>query len=237
MRVEILHFGFQFSAISAILYKEVNMRTFVEQRYDKLGPKVVKALKDRFFDAWYFPEPDEAVEKVFSLIPKTDTVSWGGSMTAAELHLQTLAVEKGYTVIDRDMASSPEERMELMRQSLLSDTYLTGTNSVTEDGQLVNIDGIGNRVAAMIFGPKQVIVVAGMNKVVQTIMDAYNRARTLAAPTNQQRYPNNKTPCNMIGTCADCVGGDTICSFIVRTRFCKQKGRIKVILVGKDMGF
>lgn len=213
------------------------MRSFIEQRYDKLGPKVVKALESRFFEAWYFPETDAAVEKIFSLIPKTDTVSWGGSMTTAALNLQTTAVEKGYKVIDRDKAASPQERMELMRQGLLCDTYLTGTNALTEDGQLVNIDGLGNRVAAMAFGPRQVIVAAGMNKVTQTVMDAYNRARTIAAPANQQRYPDNKTPCNAAGACADCLSGDTICSFIVRTRFCKQKGRIKVILIGKDFGF
>jgi hypothetical protein len=212
------------------------VKTPVELRYDKLGPKVAKALQNRFFEAWYFSEIPEAVEKVFSLIPKTDTVSWGGSLTTAGLNLQTMAVEKGYKVIDRDKAASPEERMDLMRQALLCDTYLTGTNAITEDGQLVNVDGNGNRVAAMIFGPKQVIVVAGMNKAAQTITDAANRARTIAAPANAQRFPNLKTLCNETGACGDCLSQDSICSFIVRTRLCKPKGRIKVILIGKDLG-
>ncbi|MDR0497652.1 MAG: lactate utilization protein, partial [Treponema sp.] len=149
------------------------MRTPMELRYDKLGPKVAEALETRFFEAWYFSETDEAVKKVFSLIPKTDLVSWGGSLTATALNLIELLYEKGYKVIDRDKASSPEERNELFRQALLCDTYLTGTNALTEDGQLVNIDGTGNRTAAMMFGPKQVIVVAGMNKVTQTLNDAY----------------------------------------------------------------
>jgi L-lactate utilization protein LutB len=208
----------------------------MEQRYDKLGPKVVKALENRFFEAWYFSEPKEAVEKVFSLIPNTHTVSWGGSLTTTGLNLTALAAEKGYKVIDRDKATTPEERTELMRQALLCDTFLTGTNAITEDGQLVNIDGNGNRVAAMIYGPRQVIVVAGMNKVAQTIIDAANRARTIAAPANTQRFPNLKTPCNETGTCADCLSQDTICTFIVRTRICKPKKRIKVILIGKDLG-
>ena len=212
------------------------MRTPMELRYDKLGLKVVKALESRYFEAWYFPEASEAVEKVFSLIPKTDTVSWGGSLTTMGLNLTALASEKGYKVIDRDKAASPEERWELMRQALLCDTYLTGTNAITEDGQLVNVDGFGNRVAAMTFGPKQVIVVAGMNKVEQTIMDAANRARTIAAPANMQRFPNNKTPCNETGACGDCLTPDSICTYIVRTRQCKPKGRIKVILIGKDLG-
>ena len=208
----------------------------MELRYDKLGPKVVKALESRFFEAWYFSETGEAVDKVFSLIPKTDTVSWGGSLTTQGLGLQKMAVEKGYKVIDRDKAQSPEERMELQRKALLCDTFLTGTNAITEDGQLVNIDGAGNRVAAMSFGPKQVIVVAGMNKVCQTIMDAANRARTIAGPANMQRFPNLKSPCSETGACADCLSPDSICTFIVRTRMCKPKGRIKLILIGKDLG-
>ena len=219
------------------MYKqEVKMRTHVELRYDKLGPRVVKALQSRFFEAWYFSETAEAVEKVFSLIPKTDTVSWGGSLTVTTLNLTTLVAEKGYKVIDRDKAASPAERVELMRQALLCDTYLIGTNALTEDGELVNIDGNGNRVAAMTFGPKQVIVVAGMNKTAKTLQDAFNRAKTIAAPANTQRFPNLKTPCNETGACADCHAPDCICNFIVRTRNCKPAGRIKVILIGKDLG-
>ena len=212
------------------------MRSIMEIRYDKLGPKVVKALEGRFFKAWYFPETAEAVEKVFSLIPQTDVVSWGGSLTTASLNLTKMAEEKGYKVIDRDKAANPAERVELMRQALLCDTYLIGTNALTEDGQLVNIDGNGNRVAAMTFGPKQVIIVAGMNKVVKTVEDAFARAKTIAAPANMQRFPNLKTPCSETGACGDCLSADCICSFVVRTRICKPAGRIKVILIGKDLG-
>jgi len=208
----------------------------MEIRYDKLGPRVVKALESRFFDAWYFSESSEAVEKVFSLIPKTDTVAWGGSLTAVGLNIPKMITEMGYKVIDKESGSTPEEKTELMRQALLCDTYLMGSNAITEDGQLVNIDGTGNRVAAMIYGPKQVIVVSGMNKVTQTILDAAARARTIAAPANTQRFPGKKTPCMETGACADCLLPDSICSFIVRTRLCKPKGRIKVILIGKDLG-
>ena len=212
------------------------MKTPMELRYDKLGPKVVKALESRFFKAWYFSDTSEAVEKVFSLIPQTDTVSWGGSLTTAALNLPGLAVEKGYKVIDRDKAASPAERTELMRQALLCDTYLTGTNALTEDGQLVCIDGNGNRVAAMLFGPRQVILVTGMNKIVKTVEEGFVRAKTIAAPANTQRFPAYKTPCNETGACGDCLSPDCICSYVVRTRICKPAGRIKVILIGKDLG-
>jgi L-lactate utilization protein LutB len=211
------------------------MKTLAEQRYSKLGPKVVKALNARSFDAYYFDDEAEAVEKIFSLIPKNHLVSWGGSKTLVDLGIQERLVKDGYNVLDRDKAASPEERGEIMRRALLCDTFLSGTNAVSEDGLLVNIDGIGNRVAAMIFGPKHVIVVAGMNKVAKTYSDAVVRARTIAAPLNIQRFPNQETPCSENGTCADCLSPDTICSFIVTTRFSKA-GRIKVILIGKDLG-
>jgi hypothetical protein len=205
-------------------------------RYDKMGSRVVKALQSRFFDAWYFSNAAAAVEKVFSLIPATDVVSWGGSLTTRGLNLTKLATEKGYKVIDRDKATTVEERTELQRQGLLCDTYLTSSNAITEDGQLVNVDGSGNRVAAMLYGPRQVIVVAGMNKVVKTLEDAHVRARTIAAPTNAQRFPAYKTPCNETGVCSDCSSPDCICSFIVYTRMSKPHHRIKVILIGEDLG-
>lgn len=212
------------------------MKTLAEQRYSKLGPRVVKALKSRSFDACYFDEPQEAAEKIVSLIPKEHQVSWGGSKTMLDLGIQERLAEKGYNLLDRDKAASPEERMEIMRRALLCDTFLAGTNAVSEDGQLVNIDGFGNRVAAMIFGPRQVIIAAGMNKVTKTYKDALSRARNIAAPLNIERFPNLKTPCNETGSCADCLSGDTICSYFVTTRFCKPAGRIKVILIGKDLG-
>jgi hypothetical protein len=208
----------------------------IESRNALLGPRVVKALQNRRFDAWYVEEPQEAAEKVFSLIPQGSVIGWGGSVTVEALSLTKLAKEKGYPVIDRD-AVSPEERMETMRKVLLCDTFLGSSNAISEDGQLVNIDAVGNRVAAMTFGPRQVILVVGMNKVVKTLEDAYTRARTFAAPCNARRYPQRKTPCNETGSCANCTSPDALCSFIVTTRLCNPAGRIKVILIGKNLGF
>ena len=213
------------------------MKTFAEQRYSKLGPRVAKALKARFFDAWYFDEPAEAVDTVVSLIPKEHVVSWGGSMTVADLGVLDRLARDGFSLLDRDKAATPEERLEIMRKSLLCDTYLTGANAISEDGQLVNIDGNGNRVAALMYGPRQVIVVAGMNKVAKTAADAMARARAIAAPTNAQRFPSLKTPCNETGACADCASADSVCNYFVTIKACKPAGRIKVILVGKDLGF
>jgi L-lactate utilization protein LutB len=213
------------------------MSTPISLRNQKLGAKVVQALKNRFFDAWYFDEQGEALEKIVSLIPTEHSVSWGGSFTLDEIGIKKLLAEKGYKLLDRDKAANPEERWEIMRQALLCGTFLTGCNAISEDGQLVNVDGFGNRVAAMTFGPRQVIIIAGMNKIVKSLDDAVIRARTIAGPRNTQRFPNAKTPCNETGTCADCNSPDSVCSFIVTTRLCKPAGRIKVILVDKDFGF
>jgi L-lactate utilization protein LutB len=212
-------------------------RKFILARYNKLGPKVVQAFKTRFFDAWYFPESAKAREHVLSLIPKGDVISWGGSFTVEVLGIKELARERGYEVIDRDSAKSPEERVQLMKKALTCDTFLTSSNAISEDGQLVNIDGGGNRVAAMIYGPRQVIVVAGMNKVAKTLEDAVVRARTIASPINHQRFGNLATPCNETGTCHDCKSADSFCTYIVTTRMCKPAGRIKVVLIGEDFGF
>jgi L-lactate utilization protein LutB len=212
------------------------MDTPITLRNQKLGPKVVRALKNRFFDAWYFNNTDEALETIVSLIPKDHSVSWGGAFTLDELGIKERLADKGYTLLDRDKAANPEERFEIMRQALTCGTFLTGTNAISEDGQLVNVDGFGNRVAAMSFGPRQVIVIAGMNKIVKSLDDAVIRARTIAGPRNAQRFPNGKTPCNETGCCADCNSPDSICTYIVTTRLSKPAGRIKVILLEKDFG-
>ena len=205
-------------------------------RNEKLGAGLIKALSLRHFDAYYCASSSEAAEKILSLIPKTDVVSWGGSMTMEALGVIDRVKKGGWRVIDRSTAQSQEEKIEIMRRALLCDTYLTGANAISEDGEIVNVDGNGNRVAAMTFGPKSVIVACGMNKVVKTAEDAISRARNTAAPINAQRF-DIRTPCKTTGSCADCKSTDSICSYNVRTRLCKPAGRIKVVLVGEALGF
>ena len=207
----------------------------IKKRYDKAGPAVAEAMKKRGFDAYYVSTAEEARAKALELIPENSTVSWGGSVTIDEIGLKKAVIDGGYNVINRDEAGTPEERTELMRKALTCDVFLMSANAVSEDGQLVNIDGNGNRVAALCFGPKEVIVVAGMNKVAGNIEEAYARARKFAAPVNAQRF-NLGTPCNRTGMCSDCLSPDSICSQLVVT--CRTSGgRIKVILVGEDLGF
>ena len=207
----------------------------MKKMYDTSGPNVVKALNKRQFEAYYCSTAAEAMEKVLELIPPEDVVSWGGVATVDQLGIKEKLRQRGQAVIDRDTAKTPDERMAMLHQALGCDTFLMSSNAISEDGQLVNIDGTGNRVAALCFGPRQVIVVAGMNKVAADLDGAVARARHIAAPANAQRFAG-KSPCRVTGQCGNCTSPDCICAQMVITRFCNPAGRIKVVLVGEDLG-
>ena len=207
----------------------------VKMLFEKKGPVVADALKKRHFEAYYVSDKDAAVKKILEIIPKEHSISWGGCMTMDQLCLKDKLVSEGYTIIDRDTASNQDEREELMHKALNCGSFIMSANAITEDGQLFNIDGKGNRVAALCYGPQNVIVIAGMNKVVQDMDAAYDRVRGYAAPANAQRFDID-TPCKKIGECADCFSGSTICAQFVTTRICKPAGRIKVVLIGEELG-
>lgn len=217
---------------------EVNMKPAepVQKRYDLLGPRVVKALSNRHFEAHYCHSGAEAAELAEKLIPEDHTVSWGGSKTMEELGIIS-RMKSSRKCIDRSEAADADEKKDMMRRALLSDTFIMSSNAISEDGILVNIDGNGNRAAALIYGPEQVIVIAGMNKVVKTLDDAISRARNTAAPANMMRFDITSTPCSVTGECGNCKSPDSICAQFVITRLCNPAGRIKVILVGEELGF
>lgn len=204
-----------------------------QKYYDKRGQILVKNLKSRHFDAYYCPTKEEALAKALELIPKGATIGWGGSVTAKEIGLMDAVRCGDYRPYDRDGAENPRE---MMKQSLTADVFLTGANALSLDGQMVNIDGTGNRLGAICFGPEKVLVVAGMNKVEANLEAAITRARTVAAPTNKQRFAL-ETPCEVTGSCADCKSDGCICNQILITRNCRPTGRITFILVGEDLGF
>lgn len=211
------------------------MSTPKQLYYEKRAAALVKNLQSRHFEAYYCATAQEALQKALALIPEGVSVGWGGAMSADQIGL-TNAVRKGnYTPIDRTAAKSDAEFSELTRRAMSADVFLTGANAISMDGQMVNIDGLGNRVAAIIYGAKEVIVVAGMNKVCDTLDAAITRARTVAAPMNEQRFLGS-TPCAVTGTCADCKSESCICNHIVVTRHCRPAGRIKFILVGEELG-
>lgn len=204
--------------------------------YDKMGPIVVKNLRSRHFDAYYCPDRASALSKALALIPQGASVGWGGAASAHQIGLMEAVHAGDYLALDRELCQTNEEREEMMRRCSFCDVFLTGANAISVDGQMVNIDGLGNRVSAMIYGPKSVLVIAGMNKVESSLEAAMNRARTVAAPINAQRF-GGATPCTVTGVCGDCKSDDCICNHIVITRGSRIPGRIKFILVGEDLGF
>jgi L-lactate utilization protein LutB len=203
--------------------------------YAKRGQLLVKNLQSRHFEAYYCPNKEDALKKALELIPEGASVGWGGAMSAQQIGLMDALNAGNYNAIDRDRCKTPEEKEQAAKDSLFADFFLTGANGLSLDGEMVNIDGTGNRVAAIIYGPKAVLVIAGMNKVMDTLDDAITRARTVAAPMNQQRF-QLKNPCTVTGTCADCKSESCICNQIVITRHCRPVGRIKFIIVGEDLG-
>lgn len=211
------------------------MSTPIEMYYKKRGEILVKNLKARHFDAWYCESKEEALAKALELIPEGSSVGWGGAMSAQQIGLMTALHEGNFNAIDRDLAKTPEEREQAIKECMFADYFLTGANALSLDGQMVNIDGAGNRVSAVIYGPKNILVIAGMNKVVDDLDAAIHRARTVAAPMNKQRFEPN-TPCAVTGSCADCKVEGCICNHIVVTRHCRPVGRIKFILVGEPLG-
>jgi hypothetical protein len=146
-----------------------------------------------------------------------------------------MLTDGNYNVLDRDKFTGVD-RVNAMKEGFFADYYLTSSNAVTQDGMLVNIDGSGNRVAAMCFGPSNVIVIVGINKIVHNVECAVDRIRNIASPPNALRL-NIKTPCSATGVCSDCLSDDCICSDILITRFNRFPGRIKVIIVGESLGF
>ncbi len=213
---------------------------FVELRNKQLGEKLVKNLEKRHFEAFFAQTKEEAMAIALNLIPKEESVSWGGSKTVVDTGLIDYLINNNYKVINRDLAKDAEEKYLLLTQALTSFTYLTGTNAITVDGELVNVDCIGNRVSALMFGPKNVVVIIGVNKISKDLDEAVSRARNYAAPVNMQRISavsGKKTPCLTDGVCHNCLSSDSICSNIVITRLCNPLGRIKVILVNENLGF
>lgn len=196
---------------------------------------IIKGLERRNMIGYYVENKQQAKEKVLELITLQESIGMGGSATLQEIGVVDVLKKEGYNFIDRNKGKNREEVEHLMRQCLLADTFLMSTNAITLDGQLVNIDGNSNRVAALCFGPKQVIIVVGKNKVVTDVDSAFKRIKTMACPSNAQRL-NLKTPCAITGKCSNCLEG-TMCAQEVITRYSRHDNRIKVILVGENLGY
>lgn len=205
-------------------------------RNEVLANRVVKNLESRNMEAYFVKTKEEALKKALELIPEGSSISWGGTASAKEIGLLDAVQEGNYEVYDREEAQTPELKNEIAHKALDCDFFIGSTNALAENGVMVNIDGNANRVAAFAFGPKNVLLIVGMNKVVKSEEDAMSRARNEAAPINAQRFGLD-TPCSKNGMCYDCKSPDCICCQILITRYSRVAKRIKVILVDENLGF
>ena len=237
------------------------MATPKESYYEKRAQILIRNLERRHFEAYYVRKKEEALVKVMELLERQReamrdkmqeemptatqaelndvniTVGWGGSATAKAIGVVDALHAGNYKTIDRDKVYNPEKRVKVQKRIIAeADAFITGCNALSLDGQMVNIDDLGNRVAAISYGPANVVVLVGMNKVTDDLDAAIKRARTYAAPMNKQRF-QNLTACSITGVCADCRSTECICNQILITRHCRPTGRIKFILIGEDLGF
>lgn len=199
---------------------------------------IIKGLEKRNMEGVFCETKEDALAKALSYIEEGSSVTWGGSMSISEIGLMDAVKNGNYEIIDRSVAKNYDEQREIFSKAVLADYYLMSSNAITLDGELINIDGTGNRVACLTYGPKNVIMIVGMNKVVNDVEDGIKRVRNFASPPNTLRL-GLKTPCSMTGRCGDCYGDTCICSHIVVTRrqSAAMRGRIKIILVGESLGY
>ncbi|MDD6468199.1 MAG: lactate utilization protein [Erysipelotrichaceae bacterium] len=210
----------------------------VKQEYISLQCQRVKqALEKKRFLCDVVKDAKEARKMIHSLIEENQSVSFGGSMTLEETGILDELRSMPIQLQDRNVPfSSREQRDNLLRQAFTSDVFVTSTNAITLQGELYNVDGTGNRVAAMIFGPKKVIVVCGCNKICRDMNEAEKRLACVAAPMNAIRL-HRDTPCTKIGECCNCMSDDRICDAYVRIGRCHEEHRIHVILIEEAYGY
>ncbi len=213
------------------------MNEFKSWSNDTLAAKTVQALEKNNFTSSYVKTKQEAVEQILALIPEGATIGVGGSWTVGQLGVVAELEKRGHVIYNHGKPGlSPEEALAARRAQLTCDVFLCGTNALTMDGKLVNVDGIGNRVASMMFGPKQVIVAAGVNKIVRNVEEAEKRIELLAAPINNKRL-SRPNPCTTTGMCMDCQLPTRICNITTIIRKRPSLTPINVVIIGEELGF
>ena len=210
---------------------------FRQEAFTKAVPALLKNLEKRGMEGYYFENCTSMVQAIVEMIPAGSVVSWGGSESLTQSGMmKALQQNDSFTLIDRMAAKTEQERREIYARTVMSNYYFCSTNAITYEGELVNIDGNGNRVACIMQGPEHVMLIVGMNKLVADLECAVKRIRTNACPPNAIRL-HMHTPCALTGKCADCQSPECFCSQIVVTRRSRHAGRIKVFLVAEELGF
>ena len=204
--------------------------------YEITAKTIISNLAKRNIEGFYFSDKEQLMNQIFSYLPEQSSISWGGSETLKEIGLLDQLKEKSYHLIDHANAVTDEQKRELIRDTSVCDYFFMSSNAITLDGELLNIDGTGNRISYLMYGPSHVFLFIGMNKVVSDVDSGIARIRNMACPPNAVRL-NRKTPCAATGRCGDCLSPDCMCNHMLVTRRCGTKDRIKVFLVGEELGY
>lgn len=213
----------------------------MERRLDSNVEKTIEALRRNRFRAIYAADRKEALENILEEIPPEVTVGAGDSITLKEIGVFEELKRRGFTVFNPFSEEVPkEERMSVARKALLADVFLSGSNALTLDGKIVNVDATGNRVAGMIFGPGKAIVVVGVNKIVRNVEEALRRVREVAAPLNAKRIREERgwelLPCVDAGRCVDCDAENRICNVIAVIEKKPRAIEVVVVITGEKLG-
>ncbi len=203
---------------------------------EALANKVIKSLEKNNIIGLYVKTKEEALNKVISMIPEGSTVGYGGSISLDQIGVKDVLRAGNYNFIDRNKPGlSADEIKQMQKDALLADYFLMSTNALTMDGELVNVDGNGNRIAAMIFGPEKVIIVAGINKIVDDLDAAMIRIKDYATPILSRRR-GRAVPCAQTGVCVDCRAPQRSCNTICIIENQRRKDRMTIIIVGEELG-
>jgi hypothetical protein len=214
-----------------------NFQNVKDWYYKNTLPYVVKSLQKRNFEASYFPNINSLNRKLLRKIPKTATIGIPGSVTIRELGIINKLKHRGNKIIQHwEKELKEESSREVRLREGCADYYLTSANAITLDGDVINIDGIGNRVASMIFGPKNVFIIVGYNKIVSSIEEGIKRSKNIAAVMNARRI-GAKTPCATTGICVDCNAKRRICRVISIIQYRPWQTNISIMLVKQQLGF
>lgn len=201
-----------------------------------LAEGIIKNLEKRNITGHYFENSQALRDYLKKALPEKSVISWGGSESIKESGVMDLLHEGNYNLIDRTAAKTPQEAREIFSRTVLADYYFMSSNAITLDGELINIDGNGNRIACLAQGPSHVFLIIGRNKIASTVEDGIHRVRNIAAPPNVQRL-NRQTPCLKSGRCQNCQSPESICSHLIITRRSFQKDRLHVFLVNEELGY
>ncbi|WP_426711283.1 lactate utilization protein [Cetobacterium sp. SF1] len=203
----------------------------------KEAANIIDILNNKGYKAIYADSLKEAKDIILNLIPKNSSIGLGGSVTINELDIIDTFRNEEYNLYDRYNQPDWPTTLECMRQALLADYFLTSTNAITKNGELIQVDSGGNRVASLVYGPRNVIVITGVNKLVENLEEGLNRIKNHVGPLNSKRI-NHKTPCNLTGICENCSTKQRICNFTSIIRHGERMGkRITVIVISEEVGY